>query len=98
MQEPQDRRGLAVIADRESSKGEEPRNRPLHHPAIVSETLARFNAATGDPRCDATSAERAAVTRVIVRLVTVEFPWAKAGPSRLADGTTDWWDGVDQWL
>jgi hypothetical protein len=98
VQEAEDRRGLAVVADREATVREQPGDRPLDDPAMSAEALGGLDATPGDPGDDAASAQGAPVDGIVVALVAVELLGSEARASRLTKRAPDGRDGVDQRL
>jgi hypothetical protein len=79
----------SLVAHRESSEAIEPGQRPLDDPPVPSEAFARVDAATGDPREDATRTAGGTTAREVVAFVRMQLVRAMAWPTsctaRLAD-------------
>lgn len=66
----------------------------LHHPAVMPQSLLRFDAPTCDARDDVALAQAAPDIGVVVPLVAMSFGWAPPWPAaRPFDGE----NGVEQW-
>ena len=65
--------GSTLVAHRQSAESMQPRECPLHHPSVATESVLRFNAASCDPRDDAPVAAGSATTREVVALIGMEL-------------------------
>ncbi len=75
---PQTEEGLVhvrptLVAYRQSAESMQPRECPLHHPAVATELVLRFNAASCGPRDDAPVSAGSPTTREVVALIGMEF-------------------------
>lgn len=72
--------GPPVVSRAEATHRVEPREVPLHYPAVAAESLGRFDAAARDAMADAAHPTRGAALPVIIALVGVRFvrPVARA--------------------
>ena len=85
--------GTALEADPEPTELMQPRQRPLHNPAMNSETAAVRRVSFGQDGLDAASAQFLAVGFGIV----APIPLHGFGPaSRVPDFPRDWWDRIYQ--
>jgi len=83
------------IADRESPNLGEPRQRPLHHPAMPTQALTWVDAFACDPYPDPPPMQELTAAGEVIRLVGMQLGGALAA---LPAWTGDWGDGVDQVL
>ena len=58
--------GPTFVADGQATESMQPRQRPLHHPAVATESLLRRGLAPRDPRSDAPVPTGAPATREVV--------------------------------
>ena len=85
----------SFVAHTEAAIAEEPRERPLHHPAVSSESLGGVDPATRDPGCDAPRPERAAQGRGVVGLIGVQRSRTLTGPTWFSSWSDDRRDRVN---
>ena len=85
--------GAPFIAYFQAAHLAQPRQGPLHDPAVATEPLARLNPAPGDARFHVASPERPAVCPALVGFVGVKFlrafPRATARPADRLDGVKE---------
>ncbi len=86
----------ALVADAQPAKAEQPRERPLDHPAVPTQPLGGVDPPASDPRGDAAGAQGTPQGRGVVRLVGVELGRALPGPPRPPARADDRRDGVDE--
>ena len=84
------------IAHTQATATEQPGERPLHHPPMPSQPLAGVDAATGKPRRDAPSTQRAPQGQGVVGLVGVELGRALPRTTRLAPRAGDGGNGINE--
>ena len=79
--------GSPLVAHLQPSVAIDPRQRPLHHPPMPSQSLAGFDASPGDARSYAPLPERLSTAPEVVGLVGVQLLRAlgRSAPARLAD-------------
>ena len=68
--------GASLVADGEAAEPGQPRQGPLHDPAMASQSFAALDAAPGNPGRDAAGSALASATAVIVALVGVQLVWS----------------------
>src|SRR5258708_23028519 len=85
-----------LVTDGEPAEAIEPGQRALHHPAMPSESLARFDAPAGDPRDDAALAAGGATARGVVALVGIQLVRAPARPTASPPPLADRRSGTEQ--
>ncbi len=90
--------GPPLVAYRKPAVAGQPRQRPLDHPPVPAEPLARVLAPPGDAGLYAALAERLSPTREVVALVGVELRGALPRPAWLARRTPDRLDLVHKLL
>ena len=87
-----------LVAHRQPPVPRQPRQRPLDHPPMPSQPLARVDAAPGDARLYPSLTERLSAAGKVVALVGVQLRRALARAARAARRTLDRLDGVHQLL
>lgn len=80
------------VADSQSSKATEPRERALDNPTMSAQALAGLDATPGDSTLDTALSQSLAAPAEIVSLVSVQFVGAL---SRTTTGTPYWLDGIE---
>jgi hypothetical protein len=88
--------GTALVAHLEPAEAVEPRERSLHHPAILPKALARFDAAPRDAGDDAARPQRLSAARVVIALVGMQLHRALAWASAPPVGQPQRWDRIDR--
>src|SRR5438067_2475825 len=63
----------SLIANPQAAEAREPREGPLHHPAVAAQLLAALDAAAGDARRNAPLPTRRSAVRGIIALVGVQL-------------------------
>ena len=81
--------GPPLVAHLQASVAVQPRQRPLHHPPVPAQPLARVHAPSGDARLYAPLAQRLAAAPKVVTLVGVQLLGALARPPGLAPWPAD---------
>ena len=66
-------------ADSQLAKACKPAVRPLHHPAVLAQSLAAFNAPSGNTASDAPPPQVLSATLVVIALVGVQLCWPFTG-------------------
>ena len=72
--------GPALVADRETPKAVKSGERPLHDPAVPTQSLAALHSPSGYLRLDATPTREMPAARAVVALVGVKLPGTFARP------------------
>jgi hypothetical protein len=75
--------GPPLVAHLKAAEAVEPGEGALHHPAIPSESLARFDAASGDAGEDTACPQGMAAPREVVGLVGVTLAFALTMGARM---------------
>ena len=83
--------GASFVAHGQAPEAVEPGERPFHHPAVASQSLARLDAFAGDARDDAPLAASQATERIVVAFVRMQLAWPLPGAAALAP---HWHDGI----
>src|SRR5829696_7369172 len=87
--------GAAFIANGQTPEAAQPRQRPLHHPAMATQALAGVNAFPRNAHLNVPAPQGCSAARVVVALIRMEFGGALAP---LSGGRLDQWDGIEQSL
>ena len=98
MQERCEDVSAAFVADGQATVGQQPGQRAFDLPAVTPQPLAGFDPTPGDPRADASAAQRPPTGQIVVTLVGVQLGWASTWPPGPAAWPDDRWDGVHQLL
>jgi len=89
---------LPFVAHREAAVAVEPRQRPLDHPAMLAQPLARLDAPPRDTGCDAALAASQPTKGVIVAFVGMQLGGAATRPTALPTHGRDGIQGCFQHL
>jgi hypothetical protein len=87
--------GASLVANGQPAETAEPSQRAFHHPAMASQPLGAVDAAPGNTRLDAASAQRPSAVREVIALVGMELG---RSPLRSADAMADRRHGIDQFF
>jgi hypothetical protein len=87
--------GASLVANGQPAETAEPSQRAFHHPAMASQPLGAVDAAPGNTRLDAASAQRPSAMRKVIALVGMELG---RSPLRSADAMADRRHGIDQFF
>jgi hypothetical protein len=85
----------SLVANGQPAETAEPSERAFHHPAMASQPLGAVDAAPGNTRLDAASAQRPSAVRKVIALVGMELG---RSPLRSADAMADRRHGIDQFF
>jgi hypothetical protein len=96
MQERHEDVSAAFVADGQAPVGQQPGQGPFDLPAVTTQPGVGLQPTPGDPRADASAAQRPPAGRIVVALVGVELGRALTGPTRPTPRADDRRDGVDQ--
>ena len=96
MQQALEEVGAALVADGEPAAAQQPGQGPFHLPAVAAQPLAGLDPTTGDPRADASAAQRPSASGEVIALVSVQLGRAPARPTRSAPRPDHRWDGIHQ--
>jgi hypothetical protein len=69
----------SLVAGCQPAKTAEPSQRAFHHPAMASQPLGAVDAAPGNTRLDAASAQRPSAVRKVVAFVGMELAGRRCG-------------------
>ena len=83
----------ALVAGDEPTETVDPGEGPLDDPSVSAELLAGFDAPSGDPGSDTTTAAGLAAPSMVVGFVGVELVWPMPCPASLA---ADWRDAIEK--
>jgi hypothetical protein len=84
------------VADTQSPEPIEPGESSLHDPAVFPQSLARFNASSGNPGSNPSLAQQLSAERVVVSFVGMYLVWPETRASR--SGGVDSRDCIDDGL
>jgi hypothetical protein len=90
--------GAPLVAHLEPTKPIQPGQRPLNHPPIAPQPLARRDATPRDPRDDAPRAQRPSAARGVIALVRMQFHWALTWSPTALPRQSQRWDGVERFF
>jgi hypothetical protein len=90
--------GAALVADRQPTVGQQPGQRPLDLPAVMTQPGVGLHSTAGDPCGDASPPQQLAAARVVVALIAMELGRSPSRPTRPAPRADDRRDGVHQLL
>src|SRR5829696_8376168 len=65
--------GAAFIANGQTPEAAQPRQRPLHHPAMATQALAGVNAFPRNAHLNVPAPQGCSAARVVVALIRMEF-------------------------